>query len=134
VADLFHEIIGEIRLPYNDIMVAGFVNVWMRKTMDITEDEKRVIQILVDCKPTNNIYGESRAAVDKGMPWESHKSTEMMDNLEGRCLIVKCSEGFKPHKVGEPLAIEKFWWERGGAAVAQNISPHTPAIPSARHS
>jgi len=80
--------------------------------MNITDDEKRVIEILVGFGPTADAYTAPLHAVSKAMPWESAKTNKVVEGLVNRGLIRRAVGTFKKNQPGELLTTVQSRWER----------------------
>jgi DNA-binding MarR family transcriptional regulator len=80
--------------------------------MDITNEEKQVIEVLVNHEKTSNAYGQPIFAVDKAMKWDTATTLEMVKDLERRNLVVRKMDPLKGLADGEAIPKLKSWWER----------------------
>ena len=77
-----------------------------------TEDEKKVIDILVAYPKTEDHLKGPIHAVDKAMGWDTKRTQKFVDRLmRGHPpLIVARTEGI--NKAADPTSKSKWWWER----------------------
>lgn len=80
--------------------------------MNITDDEKRVIELLVDFGPTADAKTLPLHAVSKAMKWESTRTRKVVEDLVERGLIRTTLGTFKGYKPGEALTMGEARWER----------------------
>ena len=78
----------------------------------MTDDEKAVIEILVNQPKSLNAWGGPIHAVDKGMKWDTAKTEAFVNDLVERKLIIHKSSGFVKLEPGEKLPLSQWWWER----------------------
>jgi hypothetical protein len=71
--------------------------------MNITDDEKQVIEILIGFGPTADAYTAPLHAVSKAMKWESAETSKVVEDLVSRGLIQKALGKFKGYQPGETL-------------------------------
>jgi hypothetical protein len=53
----------------------------------LTDDEKTVVKILIEHKPTPDAWKDPAQAVDKAMNWASHKTRTFIEALMARRII-----------------------------------------------
>jgi hypothetical protein len=78
----------------------------------MTEDEKKVIDILVSYPKTTNPRGEPFHAVDRAMTWATKETETFVDGLQERKLIRMKSSAFARADLGAKLPTSDWWWER----------------------
>jgi|HubBroStandDraft_6_1064221.scaffolds.fasta_scaffold814787_1 hypothetical protein len=84
--------------------------------MDVTDEEQRVIDILVRHEKTRNACGEPIFAVETAMNWDNATTLEIVKDLERRNEIVRKVDSLKVLESGEGDTIMRSWWERAGVA------------------
>ena len=80
--------------------------------MKLTDEEERVIEILVDHGPARNPYGPPFEAVDKAMDWDTARTTAIVEDLTKRGVIRSKMGPFKGYESGEAVPRGEWSWER----------------------
>jgi hypothetical protein len=84
----------------------------VKEDIDITDEEERMIEVLIGHAKTGNAYGEPIDAVGRAMKWTEATTLEVVKDLERRNIIVRRMDPFKALEAGEGMPKLKSWWER----------------------
>jgi hypothetical protein len=80
--------------------------------MEITDEENRVIEILVSHEKTGNAYGEPILAVGRLMKLDEATVLEIVKDLERQNMLVRRMDPLKVLEEGDAHPKMRSWWER----------------------
>ncbi len=78
----------------------------------MTDDEKKVVEMLVAQMPTSH-PNEVMNNLSAMMHWPSDKTNNFVKALEETGLVVRKSDGFEGMPSGSAIQIVKYWWVPG---------------------
>ena len=79
--------------------------------MKLTDDEARVVDILVKAGKSPSMSNTQIHAVDRAMGWASVDTRKFVSDLEDRGLIVRRMSSFNRLEQGEAPPMAQSWWE-----------------------
>jgi hypothetical protein len=79
----------------------------------MTQDESKVLEILINHPPTTNVWGAPIHAVDKALGWSTADSTKFVNDMLKRHLLQFRS---RAKNLLDPSDVQSQWWEKSEKA------------------
>jgi hypothetical protein len=80
--------------------------------MKLSDEEQRVIEVLVQHPRTRDAYAAPIQSVSRSMGWDTAKTMMCVEDLIARGEISRRVGPFKAVKDGQRLELLDSWWER----------------------